>query len=96
MAVQDYSSITASRKNIITYIVKEGDSPSKIAAQFGVSLNTILWANNLKSGSVIKPGQELLILPITGVYHTVQKGETLSAIAKKYSVSVGEIKNLMR
>jgi LysM repeat protein len=92
VAVQDYSSITASRKNIITYIVKEGDSPSKIAAQFGVSLNTILWANNLKSGSVIKPGQELLILPITGVYHTVQKGETLSAIAKKYSVSVGEIK----
>ncbi len=80
------------RKNIITYIVKEGDSPAKIAAQFGISLNTLLWANNLKPNSVIKPGQELIILPITGVYHKVKKGDTLSSIAKKYSASVEEIK----
>lgn len=81
------------RKTIITYTVQEGDNPAKIAAQFGISLNTLLWANNLKSNSIIKPGQELIILPITGVYHKVKKGETLSSIAKKYSASIEDIKN---
>lgn len=80
------------RKNIIIYTVKEGDTPAKIAAEFGISLNTLLWANNLKQNSIIKPNQELIILPITGVYHKVQKGETLASIAKKYSASLEEIK----
>jgi len=87
-----FSFYSQPRKNIITYTVKEGDSPARIAAEFGISLNTLLWANNLKQNSIIKPGQELIILPITGIYHKVQKGETLVSIAKKYSASLEEIK----
>lgn len=82
----------AKRHGTIVYNVKEGDTMGKIASDFGVSLNTILWANNLKSGSVIKPGQELIILPVSGVRHFVKEGETIVSIARKYKVSQDEIK----
>jgi LysM repeat protein len=82
---------TAKRHGILTYEVQDGDTAGQIAAKFGVSLNTILWANNLKSGSLIKPGQVLVILPISGVRHLVEKGDTISSIAKKYKASIEEI-----
>jgi len=82
---------TAKRHGILTYEVQDGDTAGQIAANFGVSLNTILWANNLKSGSLINPGQELVILPISGVRHLVKKGDTISSIAKKYQASIEEI-----
>lgn len=82
---------SSQRHTVFTYIVQEGDTPGKIAADFGVSLNTILWANNLNSNSIIRPNQELIILPISGVMHTVKKGDTLLSIAKRYRASVEEI-----
>lgn len=81
----------AQRHTATTYIVKQGDTPGKIAADFGISLNTVLWANNLKSSSIIKPNQELIILPVSGVMHIVKKGDTLVSIAKKYKASSDEI-----
>jgi murein DD-endopeptidase MepM/ murein hydrolase activator NlpD len=75
---------------ISTYVVKEGDTIGEIAQKFGVSTNTIRWANNL-SGSTLKVGQELAILPITGVKHTVKSGDTLVSIAKKYGASQDDI-----
>lgn len=73
------------------YVVREGDTLSQIADMFGVSANTIFWANDMTSKSHIEPGQTLLILPITGVRHTVAKGDTLQTIAKKYSADIDEI-----
>lgn len=77
--------------HIALYVVREGDSYASIAKMFGVSVNTILWANNLTKGSALKVGQELVILPISGVQHTVKKGDTLLSIAKKYKGDVDEI-----
>jgi len=82
---------TVKRHGILTYKVQDGDTAGQIAAKFGVSLSTILWANNLKSGSLINPGQELVILPISGVRHLVKKGDTISSIATKYKASIEEI-----
>lgn len=72
------------RSGAITYEVQSGDTPSYIAASFGISTNTLLWANNLSYWSVIKPGQKLVILPTSGVIHEVKKGETLAKIVEKY------------
>lgn len=82
---------SSQRNTVFAYVVQEGDTPGRIAANFGVSLNTILWANDLKSSSIIKPDQELIILPISGVMHAVKKGDTLLSIAKKYQTSSDEI-----
>ena len=52
------------RNSIVSYEIKEGDTISSIADEFGVSVNTIRWANNLSSTYLIKPGDKLVILPV--------------------------------
>ncbi|MCI5108688.1 MAG: LysM peptidoglycan-binding domain-containing M23 family metallopeptidase [Candidatus Pacebacteria bacterium] len=58
---------------------------------FGVSSNTIRWGNDIDTNDVINPGDRLVILPINGVRHTVEKGDTIKSIAKKYEGDVDEI-----
>jgi LysM repeat protein len=76
---------------ISIYVVREGDSLSQIAGMFGVSTGTIIWANDIKRGSLIHEGQTLIILPVSGVQHTVKSGDSLKSIAKKYKGDVDEI-----
>ena len=73
------------------YVVRQGDTLPQIAKMFGVTANTILWANDLKRGASLRGGQTLVILPVSGVQHTVKKGETIESIAKKYKGDVAEI-----
>ena len=82
---------TPSSDQITTYIVRSGDTLPSIAKMFNVSSNTILWANDLKPGTKLKVGQNLVILPISGLQHTVKKGETLKSIATTYKGDVDEI-----
>lgn len=82
---------TSSSGNISTYVVQPGDSISVIASSHGVSVDTILWANGLTRKSAIKPGTTLVILPVSGVRHTVKKGETLAGIAKSFSADEDDI-----
>lgn len=63
---------------------------SHIAEMYGVSVNTILWANDISDPKSIKPGDELIILPITGIRHVVKANETLATIAKKYGAKNDE------
>jgi len=79
------------RNEIIEYVVGSGDTLSFIAAKYDVSLSTILWANDLSSKSIIKIGQKLVILPVSGVVCHVKKGDTLSEIAKTYKGKSSEI-----
>lgn len=76
---------------ISLYTVREGDNISVVARMFGVSVNTIIWANDIKRGDVIQSGDVLIILPVSGIQHEVQKGDTLASIAKKYKADLGEI-----
>lgn len=71
------------RDSIIDYQVQSGDTVATIANKFGVSADTIRWQNNL-SGDKIKVGQTIKILPVTGIAHTVVKGDTVYSIAKRY------------
>jgi len=67
------------------YVVKQGDTAGSIAARHGVSANTILWANSLSDTSIIKPGDKLTVLPVTGMKYKVQKNDTLDAIVSKFN-----------
>ncbi len=80
----------AERKEITEYIVEEGDSLWAIAARFDISLDTILWANDMKS-LLIQPGQKLLILPVTGVMHLVKEGDTVGSLAEKYKTDAEKV-----
>ena len=74
------------RAETIEYKVEPGDTISTIAEKFGVSVDTIIWENNLKSVKDIKPGQTLKVLPVSGVLYKVKPGETIYSIAKKHQV----------
>lgn len=81
------------RDSVTVYAVREGDTVSSIAQKFGVSTDTIRWANDLESKDSIAVGQELDILPVTGVSHKVKKGDTVYSIAKKYDIDAQAIVN---
>lgn len=76
---------------ITQYRVVEGDTVSSIAQKFGISMDTIMWENNLKSVDSIKAKQILRILPVTGVRYKVSRGETIYSIAKKLGVDAQAI-----
>ncbi len=76
---------------ISVYTVRAGDTLSHIAEMYGVTANTILWANDLPRATAIQEGQTLVILPVAGVQHVIKKGDTIASIAKKYDGEVEEI-----
>lgn len=77
----------------ITYTVGAGDSVSSIADKYDVSMETILWANGSLEDNpdFLADGDVLTILPVSGVYHTVVKGDTLESIATQYKAQVEDI-----
>lgn len=79
------------RDRVIVYTVQPGDSLSVIAAQFNISIATVLWENNLGLNSYIRPGDQLKILPVTGLSHTIKKGDLVTKIAKLYDAKTEEI-----
>ncbi len=70
-------------KQVVIYETKGGETLSSIAKQFGISVNTIAWANNLPSPT-IKPGWFLKILPTDGVLYQVESNDTLPDIAEYF------------
>ncbi len=72
------------------YTAKVGDTVEKVSAQFGVSVDTIKWANKLAS-SALEPGKKLTIPPVDGVIYVVKKGDSLAGIAKAYRASKSRI-----
>lgn len=81
---------TGGNRAVEIYVVKKGDSVSSIAKDFGISPNTIKWANNL-TGNSVKTGKKLKILPVDGILYTVNRGDTLESIASKFNTSVETI-----
>ncbi|RLC35466.1 hypothetical protein DRH14_00925 [Candidatus Shapirobacteria bacterium] len=73
------------------YRVKDGDTVSSIANKFGVSIDTIVWENKMKSVDDIQVKQILKVLPVTGVRYKVKRGETIYSIAKKHKTNAQNI-----
>jgi LysM repeat protein len=81
---------------VITYEVQAGDSLFKIAEDFGLEPETVLWANDETLGGnvdMIEIGMVLIIPPVDGVYYLWQEGDTLDEVAKEFEVSKEVIVN---
>lgn len=79
------------RNQTINHVVQTGEVLGGIAKKYGLSIDTILSANNLTAKSVLRPGATLVIPPADGILYTVKRGDTVSSIAKTYGVSATEI-----
>lgn len=82
---------TPSSDQISVYVVRKGDTLLDIAGMFNVSVNTIIWANNLSGITDINKGDLLIILPISGTERVIVTGDTLQSLAKKYNADANEI-----
>ena len=87
----------------IYHTVKRGETLGSIARRYRVSESEIRRWNNLRSNKVyigqklivgVKEAKEERIKKEGAVYHIVKKGETLDKIAKKYGISVNELKEI--
>ncbi len=74
------------RKEVLTYTVQEGDMVTLLAETFEVSPETIIWANSKveEDPDFLSIGQQLVILPVDGVYYTVMPGDTVESVARKF------------
>ncbi|MCA9920897.1 MAG: M23 family metallopeptidase [Anaerolineales bacterium] len=76
-----------------TYVVQRGDTPNGIAEKFGIEPETLLGGNPQLSqeSSLLQTDVELIILPINGVLHDVQPGDTLESLSAEYGIPVEDI-----
>ncbi|MEK7579649.1 MAG: M23 family metallopeptidase [Patescibacteria group bacterium] len=79
------------RNQVVNYTVQPGDTLGQVANDFGISVSSLIWANNLKDSDYLSSGQELKIPPVSGVIHFVKQGDTIQSIAKKYSANEEKI-----
>ncbi len=76
---------------ILKHVVEKGESLWTIANIYGVTTDTLAWANSLANPNKLKVGQVLTFPSVTGVVHEVSRGESIWSIAKKYGVSRDKI-----
>ena len=98
---------TLPQQAYVLHTVRSGDTLSTIARRYGTSVSRIMRANNLRSSHFIRAGKRLKIprrgyavssipaasIPSSGI-HWVRKGDSLWKIAKRYGVTVSQIKAL--
>jgi LysM repeat protein len=76
----------------ISYTVRSGDNLTKIAKEFQVSLQDLLAANpDLTNPSLILPGVTLNIPSTVDVLYTVQSGDYMAKISRKFEVTLSDL-----
>jgi LysM repeat protein len=79
------------RRGVITYTVQAGDRLFDLAERFGVSMDTLIWANDLPNPDHLLPGRTLRVLPVSGVLHRLAADETLVEVARRYGVDLAAL-----
>ncbi len=79
------------RSGTVSYTVQRGDTPAKIASYFGISVETIASANPGVKSAALRAGEELAILPTSGVVYTTRGGDTLQSIADAFGIAQSRI-----
>jgi len=88
--VSTANDVTTNVGVLTNYTVVEGDTAASIAAKFGVSAQTVRWANNL-TGDAVAIGSTVVVPVADGVVYTVKAGDDLNAVAAKYKSNIDDI-----
>jgi len=84
--------------NYVYHQVQQGESLSELSSRYGVSRGQLMQMNNLSSDKLLS-GQTIIInknqsVGISSKYHTVQRGETLYSIAKRYGINISKLREI--
>ena len=80
---QIVSTALKSKKDIKTYLTKQGDTVSALAAVYGVTSDSIKWSNGL-TADTLAADKTLYIPPVTGIAYEVKSGDTIDSVTSKY------------
>ncbi|MDR3125711.1 MAG: CHAP domain-containing protein [Candidatus Nomurabacteria bacterium] len=83
-------SIDDSNNSITTYVTVDGDTAPSVASKFGISVQTVKWANNLIT-DLLGVGTTLTIPTVDGVVYTMKDGDNLNSVVDKYKGAVSEV-----
>lgn len=72
--------------DVINYVVQPNDTLASLTEKFHISASTITQVNGLKRNPNLEAGMKLKILPVTGLLHTVKRGNSIAEIADMYQV----------
>jgi murein DD-endopeptidase MepM/ murein hydrolase activator NlpD len=94
-AVADTLAPSEARSGIITYTVQAGDTIETIAARFKILPTTLVWSNQEVEDEPdrLSIGQVLNVLPIDGIWYSVEADDTLNSIADKFKAKPEDIAN---
>ncbi len=85
--------VYVSRDELVTeHLVQSGQTLSEIAMMYGLSMNTIMWANDMWNADNLTVGRKLEIPRVDGVMYRVKKGDTIEKIASKYGINADKIR----
>ena len=87
---QVFDTALKSRKDIRTYVTKEGDTMSVLANKFGITSDTIRWSNDL-TGEKLLAGKELVVSPVNGIAYKVKPGDTPEGLAQRFRADKSRI-----
>ena len=72
------------------YLIKEGETLEDIASKFNTSVDMILNINDIYSREYLRAGEEIIVPKNQEsyfTYYTVNQGDTLYQIARKYNIN---------
>lgn len=81
---------SSASRNITPYSVQPGDTVQSVASKFGVTVDTIKWANNLTTDT-LAAGSSIDVLPRNGIAYTVKDGDSVEKLAEKYKADASLI-----
>jgi surface antigen len=97
LAQQDVSVITkpqtfqpSDSSAIVTYKTVAGDTVPVVAAKYSVSPETLRWANNLTTDTLVA-GADMVVPTVDGVVYVIKAGDSIDAIAQKYGADKARI-----
>jgi LysM repeat protein len=79
------------RRAVMQYTMKAGDTVANVAGQFGLTVDTVRWANNIVDVTALGPGKTIVIPPVNGVLVKLQAGAQLQGLASQYHVDAQAI-----
>lgn len=82
-------------QRLIVHVTVPGETVSAVAERYGITANTIRWANGLDASvEELAPGTRLTILPVSGVLHVVRAGETVDDVAARYASVAAAVRSV--